>query len=302
MQKRVSEDSAHSDDFLVTLALSAAIEKRMGNLITCEYHTRALKRLMDSRGGLKTIRKMSPAIALMLTNMLIEIGIPGLYSYHGLLTNLGELHRKIRRFQHWNYALRISGTAREQASDSNEPKSEESFPGHLKLWTRAFNEPALSQYIELPTGELTEAEYRSYLSMLFFINVAFWAFRDNEGISKQYVKDLSNAAKMSKSTNFILNCFGAKLPSIMLLIMMAHYVVDWIGRDAATSAVFAVEEVLDFVELMMMAKPRSRDLVLRALWSWLTSANTKRLTLLTTAELDILANEIESKWLDSQIL
>lgn len=156
---------------------------------------------------------MNTAATLMITNMLIEIGIPGLYS----------------------------------------------------LWTRAFNDSALSQYIELPAGELTRGEYRSYLDMLFFLTVAFWAFRDSEEISKLYVKDLSSAAKMSKSTNFILQCFAAKLPSIMLLIILAHYDVDSIGRDSSTSAVFAGEEVLDFVELMMMAKPKSRDTVLRAL-------------------------------------
>jgi hypothetical protein len=86
----------------------------------------------------------------------------------------------------------------------------------------------------------------------------------------------------------------------MLLIMLAHYDVDSIGRDSSTSAVFAVEEVLDFVELMMMAKPKSRDTVLRALWSWLTSSNTKDLTLLSAVQLDTLVDEIESEWLDNQ--
>jgi hypothetical protein len=305
MQKRVLDGSAHADDFLLTLGLTAAIEKRMGNVRISEYHTRALKGLLDSRGGLKTIRKMNPAAALMVTNMLIEIGIPGLYNYHGLLTNLEELCRKIRRFQDWNCHLRTSQTSTDRFRDAREPKSAKIFQtstSHLNLWTHAFNDSALSQYIELPPGELTEAEYRFYLAMLFFINLAFWAFRDSEETSRLYVKDLSSAAKMSKSTNFILQCFGAKLPSIMLLIMLAHYVVDSIGRDPSTGAVFAVEEVLDFVELMMMAKAESRNKVLRTLWTWLTSQNIKGLSLLGATELDILAHEIETKWLDNQSL
>jgi hypothetical protein len=293
MQKMVSEGNAHADDFLFTMGFAAAIEKRVGNVKNSQYHTRALK----------TIRKMNTAAALMITNMLIEIGIPGLYSYHGLLTNLEELHRKIQRLQDWNCDLRASQASKEYFSDTNGPKSAQALrtmAKHLNLWTRAFNDSALSQYIELPAGELTRGEYRFYLAMLFFPNVAFWAFRDSEEISKLYVKDLSSAAKMSKSTNFILQCFAAKLPSIMLLIMLAHYDVDSIGRDLSTSAVFAVEEVLDFVELMMMAKPKSRDTVLRALWSWLTSSNTKDLTLLSALQLDTLVDEIESEWLDNQ--
>lgn len=300
MQKRVLENSAHADDFLLTLGLTAAIEKRIGNTKTSEYHTQALKRLMDFRGGLKTIRKMNLAAALMLTNMLIEIGIPGLYSYRGLLTNLEELRGKIQRLQDWNYDLRTSKAATGRFPDTNGPETLQTNANHLNLWTRVFHDSALSQYIELPTGELTDAEYRFYLAMLFFINVAFWAFRDNEKTSKLYVKDLSSAAKMSKSTNFVLQCFGAKLPSIVLLIMLAHYAVDLVGPDSSTSAVFYVEEVLDFVELMMMAKPESRNKVLRGLWSWLTSPGTNDLSLLSPTEIHTLTDEIENRWLDNQ--
>jgi hypothetical protein len=66
MQKMVSEGNAHADDFLFTLGFAAAIEKRVGNVKNSQYHIRALKKLMDSRGGLKTIRKTN--ITLVLTN------------------------------------------------------------------------------------------------------------------------------------------------------------------------------------------------------------------------------------------
>lgn len=306
MQARVLEGNAHSDDFLVTLGLTAAIELRMGNTQHSEYHTRALKRLIDFRGGLKAIRQMNPVLALMVVNMLIEIGIPGLYEYRGLLANLEKLRHKIQRLQNWNYNVRKITLAQKSANESCHsnrgwtcnPDLVGKDSLHLSWW-HTFNEPGLYRYIEIPTGKLTNAEYRFYLAMLFFINTTLWAFRDNKKAIEAYIKDLSGSATASKSTNFILQCFSIKLPSILLLILLAHHVVDSLGRDSSMNAVFAVEELLDFVELMMIAKPKSRDMVLKAMWSWLSSSNTSDITLLTAVQLDALVDEVESQWLDS---
>ncbi|KAK5059966.1 hypothetical protein LTR84_009849 [Exophiala bonariae] len=300
MQARVVEGSAHSDDFLVTLGLTAAIEKRIGNIQYSDYHTRALKKLIDHRGGLKAIREMNPVLALMVVNMLIEIGIPELYEYHSLLANLKKLRQKFQRLQDWNNGVRASVDRTKNGSTCTLGVPAKNNQPLAFLWWQAFNEAGLSRYIEIPSGELTEAEYRFYLAMLFFVNSAFWAFRNSNEAGKAYAEYLSSSATASKSTNFILQCFSAKLPSILLLILLAHQIADSTGRDSSTSAVFEVEELLDFVELMMLAKPKSRDLVLKALWSWLSCSSNNEINLLSVAQLDNVVKEIEDQWLDNE--
>jgi hypothetical protein len=115
-----------------------------------------------------------------------------------------------------------------------------------------------------------------------------------------YLDTLADASEMSSSRGFILQCFGAKLPSLLLLLMIAHYVAHSEGLDPTTEAVFADEEAFEFVELMMLASPESRDVVLKALWSWLTSETATDFTCLSNSKLDILLEEIEDKWLETK--
>lgn len=294
------ENAKWLEDFTVSLGTMAATEKRLGNTQIYEHHTRAVKKLVDLQGGLKTIRKMDPAMALMLVNILIEIGVPDLHRLHGPSESVAHLQQKMRQFQAWNYWIRIHDTSSiafvSSRIDSKSTAPRQSYTNHLRHWVRKFNDPILADYIKIPSGRMSGDEYRCYLAVLFIINTAFWAFRDSETISDIYLRDLSNSAKKSVTEDSVLRCFGTKSPTITLLIMMTHSAAGYEKPNQTTGAVFAVEELLDFVELMMRTTSQTRDIVLRALWSYLSCLDVCDIAYLSHATLDNVAAEIEDEW------
>jgi hypothetical protein len=297
--KLADEKTAQLTPFVLSVAMAATIEKRLGNEQHARYHTRGLKKILDLRGGPKAIRDMQYPFGLMVFNILIEVGLPDLFDYQGLLRKLPQMRLKLRDLQAWNHQLLISfrsENTQKQAAGSSQPSFSHSRTRHIY----AFGRPALKDYIEIPPGKLTEAEYRFYLAMLYAVNNALWAFRNKPKASDMYLDTLADASEMSSSRGFILQCFGAKLPSLLLLLMIAHYVAHSEGLDPTTEAVFADEEAFEFVELMMLASPESRDVVLKALWSWLTSETATDFTCLSNSKLDILLEEIEDKWLETK--
>lgn len=305
-QLKPESDTPELDNFMLVISMAATIEKRMGNLYQATLHTKALKDFLLMKGGITAIREMVYPQNLMIVNALIEIGLQGLYdSREYLLRRLATIMERLRQLQEWNHALR--DRKRPRASNivrGSEFRAIPSLPGtdYLDRRTRAFHKPALFEYIELPLGKPTDEEYKFYLSMLYAINSALYAFRNSERTGITYLKVLIECTESSNpSSNFILQCFGAKLPCLLLLIMLAHHAADSEGRDEFTKAVFDVEEVYEFVELMMMASPDSRDMTLKVMWSWLASPDASGVGSLSPAKFDIMADEIEDQWLADQV-
>lgn len=290
-----NEAGSGLDAFTVALATMAATEKRLGNLSISECHMRAVKKIIDMHGGLDKIREIDSARAMMLVNILIELGVPNYHDQRILPKTLAWLQQKLREFQAWNYWLRLCDTSTAALPGDIEALSTEAHrrhARHLRQWVSLFKTPILSDYVTPPPGSLTAEEYRSYLATLFIINTAFWAFRDSSATSAIYLRDLAHAVEKSQRKESVLRCFGAKCASVTLLIMITHYAANVEGRDETTGAVFAVEEILDFVELMMRASPKSRDLLLRAMTSYLCETEFAGLTYLSNATLGALADEI----------
>lgn len=88
--------------------------------------------------------------------------------------------------------------------------------------------------------------------------------------------------------------------------MIAHNVVDIEGPAGThegpdinpgtdTDAVFRVEEVFEFVSLIMIAGPDSRASVIRALSSWLTVGMTDVKTL-SCIHLQALVDDVRTSW------
>lgn len=212
---------------------------------------------------------------------------------------------RLRQLQEWNQTLRDRKQSRiSNAISGGQTWTVQTLPGadYLDRRTQAFHKPALFTYIELPVGKPTAEEYKFYLSMLFAINTALYAFRHSEKTCSTYLKLLIECTESSHpSSSFILQCFGAKLPCLLLLIMLAHYAADSEGRDEFTKAVFDVEDIYEFVELMMMASPDSRDVVLRVMWSWLASPDAQGVGSLSPSKFDLMTDEIEDQWLADHI-
>lgn len=301
-----SKDPLEMDNFMLVISMAATIERRMHNYHQADLHTKALKDFLLMKGGITAIRNMVYPQNLMIVNALIEIGLQGLYnSREYLLRRLAAIMERLRQLQEWNHTLRDRKKPRVSNSvPGGQSSTSQSLPGadYLDRRTRAFHKPALFTYIELPLGKPTPEEYKFYLSMLFAINTALYAFRHSERTCTTYLKLLIECTESSHpSSSFILQCFGAKLPCLLLLIMLAHYAADSEGRNEFTKAVFDVEEVYEFVELMMMAGPDSRDMVLKVMWSWLASPDALGVGSLSPAKFDIMTDEIEDQWLADQI-
>lgn len=312
-------DKVELDNFMLIISMAATIEKRMGNSHQADLHTKALKNLLLMKGGIAAVKDMIYPQNLMIVNALIEIGLQGLYdSREYLLRRLTTILERLRRLQEWNHSLRghqpasppppsspSSSTPADGAGGDDDFPRGQSLPAggsdYLERRTRAFHKPALAEYIRLPAGPPTVEEYKFYLSMLFAINSAMYAFRHSARTSGTYLRVLTECTESSNDpSDFILQCFGAKLPCLLLLIMLAHYAADSEGRDDSTDAVFDVEEIYEFVELMMMATPDSRDAVLKTMWSWLASTDAAGVGALTPDDFDLMADEIEDRWLADQ--
>lgn len=295
------EKTATQTQFILSVAAAAFLEKRLGNREHSRYHRRALKKLLDFHGGAKGLRDLQYPFGLMVFNILIEIGLPEMFSYQRLLRKLPQLRLKLKEVQTWNFNL-LSNLSSKPAPEMNKSYLATILrpPDYMTRRLLAFDKPTLKDYILYPEGPLTESQYRFYLTVLYIINSALWAFRERYGASETYLDSLVDATELSESRGFILQCFGEKLPSLLMLLMIGHYAASSEKRNQATEAVFADEEAFEFVELMMLASQESRDVVLKALWSWLSSSNVTELTCLSNGKMDIILEEIEEKWLENQ--
>lgn len=308
-EKAMNEDNRPLD-FVFTLAIAASCELRMSNPLGAEHHIGAAKKLLALQGGFKAIRDITYPLGLMVLSSLVELSIPNLFdSLEELRSKLEAMVQRLRDYQTWNYKLRRGqsyhptiGVERKIMSSSKEREADSSLD-QLAKRIRAFNKDSpLGHYVALPPGELTEAQFRFSLSILYAMNTAFWDFRDNTKTSDEYLKELTTAAELSITANFVLRAGGSKLPSLLMLILFAHKAAKAEGRHPSTSKVFHVEEVFEFVNLAIMAGPVIRMRVLKALSSWLTSGylNLDDLTHLSDKDFDILREEVENTWLSDQ--
>jgi hypothetical protein len=311
MNERLSDqETSPTDAYILAVAVAGASEHRMGNTQGAQYHVRAVRKLLELRGGLESVRNVTYPLGLMVINIVIEQGVEGLWKTHNdLQGKVASLAQWIRDAQAWNFTLRSHATSTRQLDNYPSPDSDD---GHYPVWSfidrhdrraRAFApKTALFDYVALPPGELDTAYCRFYLSILFALNRALHAFRDSESTTNAYLIGLTTAVEMSALHNFTLRAGGAKLPSLLLLLMIAHNAVYSGERTHLTDVVFHIEEVSEMVEIMMMTSPRTRMPVLKAFESWLTTpmTSTKGLSFVNNAQLDILAGEVQETWLSSQ--
>ncbi|KIW66754.1 hypothetical protein PV04_06053 [Phialophora macrospora] len=311
-ERLTDENTPLMDDYILAVAVAAASEHRMGNAQGAQYHIRAVRKLLEWRGGLTSIRNVTYPLGLMIVNIFVEQGVDGMWKSHDALQKkVADVSQWIRDVQSWNFTLRHhAATTGQVANDYPTPESEDGhdqespFTDYQSRRARAFApKTALYDYVALPEGPLDEAQYRFYLGILFALNSALYAFRDSESTTTAYLKGVTSAVEMSALHNFTLRAGGAKLPSLLLLLMIAHKAVDSGDRNESTEVVFHVEQVFEFVEIMMMATAGTRKSFLRALESCLVSPimTTRDLAFMNNAKLDILAGEVEDVWLSENL-
>ncbi|OAP60276.1 hypothetical protein AYL99_05278 [Fonsecaea erecta] len=313
------QESSLMDDYVLAVAIAGGCEHRMGNAKSAQYHVRAARKLLNLRGGVQSVRRITYPLGLMVVNVFVENGVDGLWKTHSdLQKQLTRISQWLRDVQLWNFNLRSnSSNPFRQAHnqhlksdfDPDADENEASSTDALSRRARAFApKTALFDYVDLPAGELDDAPCRFYLGALFAINTALWAFQDSDRTTIAYLDGLTTAVEMSAPSNLALRAGGAKLPSLLLILMIAHnaaaaadVVGGWPEEAAGAHTVFHVEEVFEFVEMMMMAGATSRTGMLKALSSWLTTgiANSSDLAFVNNSKLDIWAGEVEDRWLSN---
>lgn len=311
MKERLNSEASTSLDFAFTVAVAASCEIRMANAPGAEQHIGAVKKLLSLQGGSKAVRDITYPLGLMVVNILVQQGIPSLFDCReDLRGKLKSMVQRLHDYQAWNYSLRSDSSPSSPmsiqsclspSSDEDEPASP-SLDGLMRR-VRAFNkDSALGKYVALPSNEPDDATYRFLLGVHYALNTAFWDFRDSPNTSNEYLAELIKSVELSKGANFVLRAGGSKLPSLLLLMMLAHKAAADEGRSASTSIVFHDEEVFEFVNLIMMGGPGIRMRVLKALSSWLTAAaqSLNDLVRLDGVEFDVLAEEVEDTWVSDQ--
>ena len=309
-ERLLDPESSLKDDYILAVACAGASEHRLGNTRSAQHHVSAARNLLELRGGLQSLRHVTYPLNLMIINIFIEQGVDGLWKTQDeLLSRVATLARWIRDAQAWNFSFRSHVSSHWQLEDCPTPDSVDGCdlgkPSaiHHSRRARAFaHKTALSDYIALPPGGLNNAQYRFYFGILFALNWALYAFRDSEVTTTTYLMGITTAVEASALHNFTLRAGGAKLPSLLLLLMIAHNAVNTGERDEFTSVVFHVEEVSEMVEVMMMTTSNTRMRVLRAFESWLTTPIERvgDLAFVNIAEFDILAGEVQEAWLSAQ--
>ncbi|KAJ9609678.1 hypothetical protein H2200_006006 [Cladophialophora chaetospira] len=289
MNERLTDSrSSLADDYILAVAIAEGSEHRMDNTQNARCHIIAAKRLLELRGGLRSIREIAYPWGLMIVNIFVEQGVDDLdvQAWHFTL----KYGSSTTQHGHGNLHTHKSHLDRDQPVPINDGHSTHDQAFEVNI--------ALYDYVHLPGDELEDAHFRFYLSILYAMNTALYAFRESEVTTGIYLKGVRTAVEKSTHQNFLLRAGGFKLPSLVLLLMIAHSAVEAGERNPSTSIVFNVEEVLEFVEIMMMASRASRMNMLRALESWLTTpiATNRDLIFVNNAKLKILAKEVEEAW------
>lgn len=293
----VENDASNSDNFLLGLSVATSVEQTLGNLNAAQFHCQAVMKILRRRGGLETLRDISYPTGLMVLTSVVGLGLPGLYSDQDIQPKVKDLRCKLRKMQTWNQSLWHVRSTQSMRFHVNKAQAE--FPIDIGLRKRiaAFSERRLFEYVCIPPRALEEAEYRFLLPVLFTINTTLWAFRANQIMTHNYLDLLCDSARLSGTTDFVTQCIGGRLPSLVLLIMLGHSAHrSESGKDSSGNEVYAVEGILEFVELMMMASQMTRDLILKVMWSWLIAVEDGDLCCLNKSGLDTLGEEIEAQW------
>jgi hypothetical protein len=293
----VDNDASNSDNFLLGLSVATSVEQTLGNLRAAQFHCQAIKKILRRRGGLETLRDISYPTGLMVLTSLVGLGLPGLYADQDIRPKVKGLRSKLSKMQTWNQSLWGVKSTQSIRFHANEAQAEGFTDIGLRKRIDAFSERPLFEYVGIPPRVLSEAEYRFLLPILFTINTTLWAFRANQRMTHNYLDLLCDSARLSGTTDFITQCIGGRLPSLVLLIMLGHSAQSSESvKDSSGNEVYAVEEILEFVELMMMASQVTRDLILEVMWSWLTAVEDGDLCCLNKSTLDTLEEEIEAQW------
>lgn len=298
MSRQLSETNGfRSDDLIVSLAIATSAEQTTGNPKAASYHCHGVKTLLMQRGGLKSLRNFkSYPEGIEVLNCLIGQGLPGLYSDQDVLPKIKNLRVKLREMQYWNERLWLTRSLQCPSIDATEGKGGIVNVG-LQKRIDVFSDRPMLEYVNIPPRVLNDADYRWLLPVLYTINSTLFAFRGNHSMTLNYLELLGDSVRQSNNTNFICKCVGQTLPSLVLIIIFGHTAQKSDStNDSSGREVYHIEEILEFVELLMMAGKETRDYILEALWSWLTAVDYGDIIRLSRARLDVLGQEIVATW------
>jgi len=158
------------------------------------------------------------------------------------------------------------------------------------------------------------SDLRPYLAVLFAINTILWSLRDDEAedLACRFLEDLAYTVSMSapllpgdrnKATT-ACSAPGAALSSMSVFFMIAHCAVKLGGWRPSDGSFLRIWEVVEFVDIMMLASPELRLKVVNSLSSWLlteppkggygsdNNGTPRRLVLLTEADLGSITRKI----------
>jgi hypothetical protein len=301
MQARITDQqAATTNDFVLSVGVAAAAEHRMGNTQLARSHMRGLNLLLNARGGLAALQDLHfPTYLRIVVDVVIELGLPDPFTHQVLRKKLRRLRFTLRDLWLFNVHVRsIQPCVGDIKAQSDELWALPS--DHQVRHPQAFAHPALQDYIDLSPSPVTNSHFRFQLAILYAINKTLYHFRFNAVATDIYLRTLLDATQRSRPTGFIMQCFGLKLPSVPLLQIIGHHVAKMHEVESGCEKLLGNGDLVEFVELVMLAGPGSRSHILQLMWSWLCCLRIDDIPELHPSRMDVLVREIEEHWLERQ--
>ena len=248
----------------------------------------------------------------MTVDLWISLGFPQVFRRRETLeAKLSNLIETLTNLQEWSLLLRFNAL---QNLVNNITIADKDFDGATLnrsslvaasiIRSRYFGpSSALSTYAALPSHALGDFEARELFSTLFAINVFLWEFRDNEISTIKFLVDLSHTVNMSPPTTFPFRPPATRLPSLIMILVLGYGSAKLNGKQVPPkSFLICIEEIIEFVELVMMASPQARHMILSALSSWLTATVSwaEDFYQLHSADMQFLKMDIRNGWLEER--
>lgn len=293
-----ARDTALLDETIVGVAAAGVIEWRLGNPYEAQKHLKASLTLLSLRGGLRAIQDLHYPSALVTLLVFIEIGCTAHYEILGTLyTAISTATRRLGDFQKWNQTIRTLDSA------SRHPICKESLQSSHQTYRSCFSEPsALRANIESEHRHGKPSEMRPYLGVLYCLNSILWHLRATPDKAAAFLEDLSYTVSMSVPVQSPVSGTATQNPllsSMSILFMIAHCAEKLGEWTSSEHSALRIWEVIDFVDLVVLAPPELRDKVIKALASWLTeplSGSGDSLELLTEGDLTAFVEGVEQGW------
>ncbi|KAK5052694.1 hypothetical protein LTR84_002560 [Exophiala bonariae] len=294
------------DSTIFGIVVAGIAEGRIGDLAVARKHSNAAIALLNLRGGLRAIQDMQFPTGMIILYAYVTLGGTQLFSNSTRLGTASDtLKCRLQIFQKWNREIRTNCSTGSRKPTATAPTCENSMrkdpciPGSLWYFGTS---SVLRPYVESSFVDRASSQIRPYLAVLYAINSMLWALQDNEEAAIEFMDRVVHQIELShpssKDTNTSTTTSIAGLTVMALLFVLASEATNLGHWKSSEDAAFRSWEIIEFVELVMLASHQSRKRIVASMASWLITDlhNPDGLLLIEDSDFDAMEDEVEIRY------